>query len=419
MAGERRHRNQVTAPPQPLPAMPRSSALAEIDGLARSLGGRLFFGGLCATALFCLALFALRADKIFTLPSSPAAASSEDLLAFDRAGRLALEGRAAAAYDLEAFREELPPVGQGLRFLNPPHALLLFAPISASDYAAAKVFFLVASAASLAGLAVLIFPAFPQRAAGATLLLLSPGAFATGLVLQVGALIAIALAAALLLAGKRPFTSGLLLGLMTMKPQFGFIAPIVLAARGDWRTFAIAALATGGLVAASIGVFGIEPWRAFFATAAASYGAHANSVHIDMPSFQQAAMRLGAGPVAAGVVQGFAVAAALATGWVAARRFDRNTATGFILILSAAASPSLWVYDWPLISAGLLVLISQRTPLSIPSQIGALLLWIAPLVTLGIATPESTLFAPIACVIAISALWREFQSSAADKGRSL
>ncbi|MFX8624471.1 glycosyltransferase family 87 protein, partial [Acinetobacter baumannii] len=66
---------------------------------------------------------------------------------------------------------------------------------------------------------------------------------------QNGCLTAALIGGTLYLMPKRPWLAGVCLGLLTYKPQYGLIFPLVLIAAGQWKTFASAAL-TGASVAA-------------------------------------------------------------------------------------------------------------------------------------------------------------------------
>jgi hypothetical protein len=57
--------------------------------------------------------------------------------------------------------------------------------------------------------------------------------------------------------------AGVLFGLLTFKPHLGLVLPFALLALGAWRVIAAATLTTLALVAMSIAVFGIEPWRQY------------------------------------------------------------------------------------------------------------------------------------------------------------
>jgi len=63
---------------------------------------------------------------------------------------------------------------------------------------------------------------------------------------------------------RRPALAGVFLGLLTYKPQFGLLFPLVLIADRRWLTIAVAAAVALGLVAASWIVFGGASWQAFF-----------------------------------------------------------------------------------------------------------------------------------------------------------
>jgi arabinofuranan 3-O-arabinosyltransferase len=62
---------------------------------------------------------------------------------------------------------------------------------------------------------------------------------------------------------SRPWLAGLLLGLLTLKPQLGLFFPIMLLAARDWRVIGGAALSTAALVGMTILIWGIAPWAAY------------------------------------------------------------------------------------------------------------------------------------------------------------
>jgi hypothetical protein len=74
--------------------------------------------------------------------------------------------------------------------------------------------------------------------------------------------------AALLVGGllqldRRPLLSGLLFGLLSIKPQLGVLLPLMLALTGRWRTIAAAAITIALLVAITSFVFGSDVWAAY------------------------------------------------------------------------------------------------------------------------------------------------------------
>ncbi len=375
-------------------------ALTDIDRAIRRFGGRLFVAGLVLAALFTAFLIDLRFGRIFSFPLDVANASKEDLMAFWRAGVMSLQGDAAALYDADRFRAGLPPNGAGLLWLNPPHFLLLVTPLGLLPYGAAKAIWLALSIAAFAVLARLAGRGHPF----AWLILLSPAMFAHLLVIQAGPFVALGLFCALSLARRRPIAAGLLLALLTMKPQFGLMAPVFLAATGQWRAIVATITASFGLVLLSIAFFGIDPWIAFVQSLGGAHSQHAATLHVDMLTIHQTAGKLGFDPLWRSIGQFAVVGVAALVVWVSARRLPQNFAIGVTLLASAAASPSLWVYDWPLVAAGLIILCRAAAPWPLPLQALAAALWTAPLISLGFRTIESSLVAPALLALVIGAV---------------
>ncbi len=63
---------------------------------------------------------------------------------------------------------------------------------------------------------------------------------------------------------RRPALAGVFLGLLTYKPQFGLLFPLVLIADRRWLTIVVAAAVATGMAVASWLVFGSASWLAFF-----------------------------------------------------------------------------------------------------------------------------------------------------------
>ena len=90
-----------------------------------------------------------------------------------------------------------------------------------------------------------------------------PPVLANAMIGQNGYVTAALLGGALHLMERRPALSGLLLGLLTYKPHFGLLIPLVLAVGGRWRVSVWAALTGALLVALSWAAFGWASWEAF------------------------------------------------------------------------------------------------------------------------------------------------------------
>ena len=64
---------------------------------------------------------------------------------------------------------------------------------------------------------------------------------------------------------RRPVAAGILIGLLTLKPQLGILFPVMLIASARWRVFASAAITVLALAAATALVFGPQVWIDFIA----------------------------------------------------------------------------------------------------------------------------------------------------------
>jgi alpha-1,2-mannosyltransferase len=80
---------------------------------------------------------------------------------------------------------------------------------------------------------------------------------------QNGFLTAALLGGALHLLDRRPLISGVLIGLLAYKPQFGILIPIALVASGKWRSIGAAIATIATLIAISFATLGSGVWHAF------------------------------------------------------------------------------------------------------------------------------------------------------------
>ncbi|MBV1697684.1 MAG: DUF2029 domain-containing protein [Hyphomicrobiales bacterium] len=179
------------------------------------------------------------------------------------AGRLALAGDAAAAYDWPQHKAaEVRAIGHDFPdyfgWHYPPTFLFAAAAVATLPYLAAAIVWLAATFAAYAaaltgilgrrnGLFLAIgFPALWNITAG-----------------QNGFLTAALIGGTLGLLERRPALAGICLGLLTYKPQFGLLFPLVLIADRRWRTVLVAAAVAGALAASSLVAFGGASWEAF------------------------------------------------------------------------------------------------------------------------------------------------------------
>jgi hypothetical protein len=109
-----------------------------------------------------------------------------------------------------------------------------------------------------------VMRAIVGRPFGYLLALAIPMVFINALVGQNGFLTAALIGGTLYLIPIRPVLAGICLGLLTYKPQYGLLFPIMLIAGGHWRVFISAGVTAVVLATASWLAFGIESWLAFF-----------------------------------------------------------------------------------------------------------------------------------------------------------
>jgi arabinofuranan 3-O-arabinosyltransferase len=181
------------------------------------------------------------------------------------AGRLVLDGHAAQAYDWDVQKQvQVAVLGQSydgnFAWHYPPPFLFVAALLAHFPYATAFIGWAVTSL--LPYLAVM--RAIVGRPFGLLLGAAFPAVFTNILVGQNGFLTASLIGGTLYLMPTRPVLSGICLGLLTYKPQYGLLFPIVLIAASRWTTFFTAGIVAVAMAFLSWLAFGTESWQAFF-----------------------------------------------------------------------------------------------------------------------------------------------------------
>ncbi|MEH2495215.1 arabinofuranan 3-O-arabinosyltransferase [Bradyrhizobium sp. AZCC 1678] len=181
------------------------------------------------------------------------------------AGRLVLDGVPAQAYDWDIQKQvEVAKLGQDFvgyfAWHYPPPFLFVASLLAQLPYQLAFIGWVVVSFLPF----VVAMRAIVGRNFGYLLALAIPMAFINALVGQNGFLTAALIGGTLYLIPIRPVLAGICLGLLTYKPQYGLLFPIMLIAAGHWRVFISAGVTAVVLATASWLAFGIESWLAFF-----------------------------------------------------------------------------------------------------------------------------------------------------------
>lgn len=237
--------------------------------LAPAGGGRLRNLAAVCAAGFAIGFAVYFGYALVQIAQRPIAGLSapNDASVFWAAARLALEGRPEAAFDLAALTEarNLPPwtgeAGKRMSWLYPPHFHALIVPLGLLPFGAAWLAFAIAGMAAFwLGLRRLV----PDRAA-ALIALASPAVLICVIhgqnSLIVGGLLAGFLGT---LRDRQSVSAGVLLGWLTVKPQFGPLLPLALAVRGEWRVIGWATASAVAIGAATLLWTGPGYWLLFF-----------------------------------------------------------------------------------------------------------------------------------------------------------
>jgi len=278
------------------------------------------------------------------------------------AAKLILTDRIADIYHVDRFMAYQGTLTGGadigLRlWAYPPQSLLLAWPFGLVGYYGALAIW------SVLGLAVLAAGArrFGFDRFETAILLTSPatvlnfyygqtGSLATGLLL-------LALSAR---SGRDPVSIGAA-ALLTIKPQLGFLLPLLWAFQSRWRLIAGAAVAVAALVGLAIGLFGLDAWRDYLGDTLPILGQlerEGSGPFMTMIPSMFMALRIVAGDSAMALL-GHAAFATLVLIIVIVRFWRVEEAarrTAMMLIATALMTPYLHNYDLaPLLCGALLV----------------------------------------------------------------
>lgn len=142
----------------------------------------------------------------------------------------------------------------------PPTFFFIVAPLALIDYIPSLILWLSLTFSAL----LCVTYKFAPHALTIWLTCAFPGVFQNAIHGHNGFLTAAILGFAFLIIDKRPFTAGLVLGLLSFKPHLIAIVPLFLVVGRSWRTLAGLGISVVVLVLASVVVFGMETWEKFF-----------------------------------------------------------------------------------------------------------------------------------------------------------
>ncbi|MFL5105159.1 MAG: glycosyltransferase family 87 protein [Xanthobacteraceae bacterium] len=349
-----------------------SAAVAPDFRLARPLELTLF--ALCvAQAVFLLASFA---DGLW-LMAPDGSGKDTDFVNVWAAGQLVRDGHPAAAFDWTLHKAaQNAALGRAFEsyypWFYPPPFLLVASVLAAVPYAPAFAAWL---AITLPAYAFTIRAIIGHRL-GLLLACAFPGVVMNALPGQNGYVSAALMGGALHLMERRPALAGALIGLLTYKPHFGLLFPLVLAASGRWRVFASATLVTMLMAALSYAAFGAETWEAFIRSlsvvskVALTQESHFRKIH----SVFALVRALGGGEGLAWALHGTVMAATVVYVcllWCSRAPFELKAAalaTGALLI-----TPYIYIYDLVILAVPMAFLVRVgRTGGFLPGEVAGL-----------------------------------------------
>ena len=288
-----------------------------------------------------------------------------DFLAVWSAGKLALGGAALTAYDAHLQHAgEVAALSHdfkgALGWPYPPFFLLVAAGLATFNYAWA---FIVWSGATMAFYAATV-GAIANRRTAILFALAAPWTLATFFVGQNGFLTAALIGLVLLTLERRPILSGIFLGLLTYKPQFGLLFPLALAMGGHWRAFIMACLTALVLITLSDALYGSAAFAAFLHILPQTAQTLMDEGAVGWSKLQSAyglARWLGLSSAAGWTAQAVVtLACAVAVAWLWRSHAAHALKAAGLAAAALLATPYLFVYDLPILAVAMAFLYRDR-----------------------------------------------------------
>jgi hypothetical protein len=318
---------------------------------------------------------------------------SRDFLIFYLASTSIWNGEVAKVFDPWLFSKSLHDVLGGplafTPFPYPPLAAWFIAPLAALPYAVAWPAWLVVT---FGAFAATLRRFFATRRQWMLILLTAPASLVNIADGQNGFLSAALLCGGLLALERRPILAGVLIGLLTFKPQLGLLLPFVLLAGGYYRVFISAGVTTVALFAGSVSLLGWTPWSQYF--------------EIGVP-WQRMLLETGTGPfmvmvptfmMSARILElpiwlGYTVQAIvalivlLACCWAIRQKAPLERRIAVIMAGVIVAPPYCFNYDLPILVAAQVIAWPGYRALDLTERLAFALAWLLPviMVVAGIA----------------------------------
>jgi len=287
-----------------------------------------------------------------------------DFFALWSYAKIATAHPAAELYDLAALHARQVALGMDAAALNPfpypPVFILLLCPLGFLPYEIAYLVWSLGTLALFVWAAAATCSRLPLCLLGLIVAPASTAAIASG---QSGFLAAALITAGIRLAGSRPVLGGMLMGLLSYKPQLCVLLPIALVAAGFWAALCAACATAIGLSVGATLCFGWTVWPAWLSMLGIYSGMfdRASLLLKLEPTVTAGLQMFGFSPAAARCAQAFAALAVAIPVWRCFRRSPDRLATAALLVGTFLATPHAFVYDLPMVSAALALFIDERT----------------------------------------------------------
>ena len=299
-------------------------------------------------------------------------------------GRAALHGGLQTYFEVHRYNAEIHRLfAANVPFHNwsyPPHILLLLWPFGLLPYLASYALWLVA------GLGVYLWAASGARFDRELLLFLALSPVAMVLVLtgQNGFFTGALLLGVLAQWDKRPALAGVMLGVLSVKPQLVLLMPLVLMMTGRWRCLASAAATTAAMVVLTTVLYGPAIWHDYLALAVPFQNVvmtKGTGLMLGMmPTAFINARLMGAPSAVAWALQALTSMIALtAVVWTFRKKRDAMLSSAMLLAASLLVTPYSFNYDM----AALIAVLAQMRFRSDSARIDTaliLIVWMLPVV---------------------------------------
>ena len=310
-----------------------------------------------------------------------------DFITFWQGGRVTWHDQISSLYPRDSYRELLidefgEPLGSYV-FSYPPHTLIFLSFFGAFSYVTSLVLW------SLGGMLAYskVVTGYIKSSFYVWVTILSPASIICLLAGQTGLFIGALFLLGLSQLNKRPWLSGILFGILTIKPQIGVLLVVALLSGQYWRVIIAASVTSILLFLVSIGVFGTLPWEQFLTETlpkqsefiSKPFGVFDHMVHSPFKWIINSGGSLNLAWAAQGL---FMLAGIMSVFYAFRMRISLSLKIAFLCVMTLLFSPYIAIYDMTILSVAAMIYYqfigSQNKPVSLSSRVLVYLLLATP-----------------------------------------